>query len=460
MNKKYQGSIFFNDFLLNLIDNYKKDPTPQIVNFRKLVTQITNMDRHTHFIHAYPAKLLQQIPYLFLNNDIFSKEGDTILDTFCGTGTVPLEASIANRNAIGVDVNPLAALIAKTKTSKQSIKSLEIKLEEIQQLFKEYQSSKKKFYIPNIANINHWYNKETIRKLSKIKYIIDNIEETEIKEFFQVVFSICCRKYSYSDPRISVPVKINEEKFPEGHSLREAAAKHLDFIKRNKIYEYFVEQAKKNILRLRNYQNSTMLNNSKVSIFNTDIKSIHEAKIQANTIQMILTSPPYVSAQKYIRASSLSLQWLELHDKDLASLDKQSIGREYFSPSVYKQFHVIGFNSIDNILLKIFKKNKLRAYITYMYLIEMKQTLQKSFKLLKTNGYFVMVIGNNTIAGYEFLTYKYLIEIAESIGFKTELVLIDDIKSRGLMTKRNKTASVISREYIVVFKKRFNNELF
>ena len=64
-----------------------------------------------------------------------------------------------------------------------------------------------------------------------------------------------------------------------------------------------------------------------------------------------------------------------------------------------------------------------------------------------------MVIGNNTIAGYEFLTYKYLIEIAESIGFKTELVLIDDIKSRGLMTKRNKTASVISREYIIVFKK-------
>ncbi|RXJ61485.1 hypothetical protein CRV08_16160, partial [Halarcobacter ebronensis] len=171
--------------------------------------------------------------------------------------------------------------------------------------------------------------------------------------------------------------------------------------------------------------------------------------IPNDTLQMILTSPPYVSAQKYIRASSLSLQWLELHDDNLASLDKQSIGREHFSPSVYKQLHVTGFNNIDDILLKIYKKNKLRAYITYTYLIEMQQTLQKSFKLLKSNGYFVMVIGNNTIAGYEFLTYKYLIEIAESIGFKTELVLIDDIKSRGLMTKRNKTASVISREYII-----------
>ena len=64
-----------------------------------------------------------------------------------------------------------------------------------------------------------------------------------------------------------------------------------------------------------------------------------------------------------------------------------------------------------------------------------------------------MIIGNNTIAGYEFMTHEYLMKIAERIGFSIELILIDDIKSRGLMTKRNKTASIISREYIVVFKK-------
>ena len=69
-----------------------------------------------------------------------------------------------------------------------------------------------------------------------------------------------------------------------------------------------------------------------------------------------------------------------------------------------------------------------------------------------------MVIGNNTIAGYEFMTYKYLIEIAEKIGFSTELVLIDDIKSRGLMTKRNNTASEILREYIVIFSKDTNEK--
>lgn len=456
MNKQYVGITSFDSFLLDLMNNYKKDQEPQIVNFRELVPQITNMDRYSHFIHAYPAKLLQQIPYLFLNTSIFSKEGDTILDPFCGTGTVLLEASIANKNAIGVDVNPLAALIARTKIFKQDIKNLENKVSEIKELFNLYQSSKRKYFIPTVSNIEHWYDKKTIRKLSKIKHLIENIEDSQIKDFFNVVFSICCRKFSYSDPRISVPVKINEERFPEGHSLREAASKHLKFIKINKVFEFFIEQANKNIDRLRNYQNITMLNDNKLVVYNTDIKEIDSNLIENNSVQLILTSPPYVSAQKYIRASSLSLQWLELHNNNLASLDKKSIGREYFSPNEYKQFHKTGFKTIDTILLRIFEKNKLRAYITYTYLIEMQKTFQKSFTILKENGYFIMVIGNNTIAGYEFMTYEYLIEIAEKIGFSTELVLIDDIKSRGLMTKRNKTASVISREYIVIFKKDTN----
>ena len=201
-----------------------------------------------------------------------------------------------------------------------------------------------------------------------------------------------------------------------------------------------------------------MFKNNKIVIYNSDIKEIDDNLIKDGSVQLILTSPPYVSAQKYIRASSLSLQWLGLNNNSLSSLDKKSIGREYFSPNEYKQFYKTGFKTIDTILLKIFEKNKLRAYITYTYLIEMQKMFQKSFAILKEKGYFIMVIGNNTIAGYEFMTYKYLIEIAEKIGFSTELVLIDDIKSRGLMTKRNKTASVISREYIVIFSKDKNKK--
>lgn len=453
MNKQYKGIGFFDNYILDLINKYKDTQEPITVNFRELVPSIVNMDRYTHFIHSYPAKLLQQIPYFFLNNTIFSKEGDIVVDPFCGTGTVLLEASLANRKAIGVDVNPLASLIAKTKTSKVKIEKLTKELENIQNLFKIYSSSKKQYHIPKVSNIDHWYSKKNIRKLSKIKHILNQITDQEVKEFYLIIFSICCKKFSYSDPRISVPVKINKDKFPEGHTLREAAIKNLKFIDKNEVFEFFIEQAKKNIMRLSEYQNKLMINSNKVTVYNNDIKHLTKKHIEKNTVQLILTSPPYVSAQKYIRASSLSLQWLELNNATIAELDKQSIGREHFPKIEYEQLHVIGIKKIDKILSKIYERNKLRAYITYKYLLEMQESFSHYYKILKNDGYFVMVIGNNTIAGYEFMTHKYLIKIAEKIGFSTELILIDDIKSRGLMTKRNKTASVISREYIVVFKK-------
>jgi len=73
--------------------------------------------------------------------------------------------------------------------------------------------------------------------------------------------------------------------------------------------------------------------------------------------------------------------------------------------------------------------------------------------VLKNQGYCVIVIGNNKVCGYDFKSSKYLKDIAESVGFSTKLVLIDDIHSRGLMTKRNKTASIINSEWILVLQK-------
>ncbi|MFA6662358.1 MAG: DNA methyltransferase, partial [Bacilli bacterium] len=395
------STIFFDNYILELIKTYKNQQKPIDVNFRDLVPTIINMDRYTHFIHSYPAKLLQQIPYFFLNNTVFSKEDDLILDPFCGTGTVLLEASLANRQGIGIDVNPLASLIAKTKTMNVNILDLKQELENINIQFQNHEKSRKIYYVPKISNIDYWYNKKNIKTLATIKEIVNKINDNNVKQFYLVIFSICCKKFSYSDPRVSVPVRINKDKFPQGHPLREAATKNIRFIEQTNIYDFFIEQSKKNIERFLRYQTSLKSNYNNIKIFNCDIKQISHHNIKQESVQLILTSPPYVSAQKYIRASSLSLQWLELNKSTITELDKQSIGREHFPKTEYNNLHKVGIESIDVILTKIYQKNKLRAYITYKYIIEMQESFKYFYSLLKTNGYFVMIIGNNTIAGYE-----------------------------------------------------------
>src|ERR687885_1253072 len=67
----------------------------------------------THGYHPYSAKYIPQIPNYLISN--FSKKNDLILDNFMGSGTTLVESKILGRNAIGVDINPLACLISKVK---------------------------------------------------------------------------------------------------------------------------------------------------------------------------------------------------------------------------------------------------------------------------------------------------------------------------------------------------------
>lgn len=77
----------------------------------------------THGIHPYRAKFIPQIPKYFI--EIFTRKGETILDPMCGSGTTVLESFISCRHAIGNDLNPIAAIITKTKTT--ILKNEEIK---------------------------------------------------------------------------------------------------------------------------------------------------------------------------------------------------------------------------------------------------------------------------------------------------------------------------------------------
>lgn len=70
----------------------------------------------THGLHPYPAKFIPQIPDILIRE--LSREGDTVADVFCGSGTTLVEALILNRNAVGFDANPLACLITKAKTTR------------------------------------------------------------------------------------------------------------------------------------------------------------------------------------------------------------------------------------------------------------------------------------------------------------------------------------------------------
>ncbi len=168
---------------------------------------------------------------------------------------------------------------------------------------------------------------------------------------------------------------------------------------------------------------------------------------------MIITSPPYLTAQKYIRASLLELMWLEdvIEEKRL-DLDRESIGTE--SVCIRKMIiREIGIPEIDQLIQKTMARSKQRAAEIFRYFDDMKIVIEEMHWILKKGAYAVLILGNNKVAGETIETYKFLKQIGENCGFTTELILKDPIRTRGMITKRHGNGGLIKDEYVIVMKK-------
>jgi hypothetical protein len=85
-----------------------------------------NTKYYTHGYHPYSSKYIPQIPNRLIST--FSERNDLILDPFLGSGTTLVESKVLSRNAVGVDINPLACLISRVKTtviSKTTVREIE-----------------------------------------------------------------------------------------------------------------------------------------------------------------------------------------------------------------------------------------------------------------------------------------------------------------------------------------------
>ena len=425
--------------------SYLKDGEPIAVNFRSLVPELKKSERYSHLIHSYPAKLLVNIPYYFLASDALCPKNGIVLDPFCGTGTVLLEAVLSGRNALGADANPLAKLITTVKTIHIPRETLSNTLVTTLIRAKKYRR-----VVNHPEAVVVWYSNKSLRQLTNVQRSIAEIEDEQQRAFFELCFSNVVRKVSYADPSISVPVHWNPERFNSHPERMNEIRKRLQQLETVDVYDKFEIVCKSNIDRINTLKNHICDGITAKSI-SDDARKLG---LESNSVDLILTSPPYAGAQKYIRASWLNLYWLNLVKiEDIRELKTHNIGREdYRKEEIYELY--TGIEAADIVLKELYKMgNAKRAFLAANYLNEMKVALDESCRVLKKGGYMVIVIGNNTVCQRPFSTQDYLTTYLQSKGMHLEFKLIDDIKSYGLMTKRNVTANRISSEWVLVLKK-------
>lgn len=433
---------------------YARDGEPIQVNFRTLIPTLTNGERATHFAHPYPAKLLRHIPYLFAQANRLSQPGDLILDPFCGSGTVLLEAILSGRNAIGADSNPLARLISRTKTVASPPDTIRRRAAV---LFDKVRTPKDRSTTVDVVNVDHWFYPHVQRQLAALKFAIDSERDDHIKSFFRMSFSATIKRVSLADPRLSVPVRLRASQYSEDHWLRAKTETRLRRLKRVNVTREFESVLESNLRRMEDFRRLRHFGVT-ADVIACDARDLRRdgcrRSIADASVDLIITSPPYPGAQKYIRSSSLSLGWLGLAaSSELRTLEISNVGREHYRQADYAQLLCTGLPEADQILLNLREVDPLRAHIAAQYLVEMRSAVTEMARVLKPGGHTVLVSGTNRIRGHLFNTPSYLESIFHQSGFATTLRLVDGIRSRGLMTKRNRSADVISHEWVTVARK-------
>ena len=414
---------------------------PLRVNFRELVGANSGIERFTHLIHPYPAKLLFNIPLLFLNCNQLGRAGDIVCDPFCGSGTVLLEGLISGRRVLGYDSNPLARLIARAKTTAIPPSVLE---EQLKALLAKVPI--RGDGVPDGAiDLKRWFSPSVIRQLDRLSTALRHWPASREMSFLEACFSATILRVSLSDPTISVPVRLN----PSKNSLtKEQKKERLRWLRERKDADVIAEFSR--------IVNANIARMAKLHDYTSVAKSLvigEDARAVSRPIDLVITSPPYGSAQKYIRASGLALQWLGLAANGLRPLERVTIGREHFDRSEMKVDVPIVAPSSAATLRAIGKTDLLRKHIAATFLAEMYDALSKITKALRPGGHVVLILGNNFVCGSVFRNDNYLAEMCRILGLQVRLRLVDRIRSRGLIMKRNGAPSFIADECILVLQK-------
>lgn len=462
------------DTLINgFVMQYERTALPQRVAFRGLCAHwqwAKRSDIYTHYFHRYPAKLLPYIPIFFLSSSL-ARDDETILDPFAGTGTVGLESIthlLRPRNCYLIEISPLARLISSAKTTPIDPVLLRRRFADLSRLMREYAREP---IVPQFPGLDFWFRQRAQEGLAKVRDCIEALDASvSEKDFFWACYSSTIRDMSRADPRIAPPVRLSAKKFPDAQEV--AVKRKLAQKRRFEAPTLFRKAVRRNTERMQELWEALSYTGSgkTAQVVGDDARSLtcapYEGKggleatqsrpLADDSIGMVITSPPYINAQKYARTTKFELWWLGLIDESaeaLADLSRQLIGTERVPYDEYVEITPVGNAAADAFLQWIFDIEPHRAGIVSKYFNDMRLALREIRRVLRPEGYCVLVIGDNAVFKRIVPNNQILAEIAQDEGFELKAMLVDEIRSRGMITKRHETAGMIADEWIILLRK-------
>ena len=335
----------------------------------------------THSLHPYPAKFPPQLSHTIIEK--FAHKRATVLDPFCGSGTTLVEARLLGRNAIGVDVNGLSSLLSKVKATPLSEKEL-VQIKSFLDLIanEDFQWKMKRpvIKVKEIDGLEHWFQLNVAEELTHILNLIAELDDVNVRDFLKIVLS-------------SIIVRVSNQE-----SDTRFAARNKNILD-NFTFGLFLTRANEYLSRIADYSHKVN-GDGYLKLLNADSRNL--SMLDNDSIDIVITSPPYANTYDYYLYHKFRKRWLDL-DVHFAQYNEIGSRREYSS----------------------LKKP------AEQWTVDLKKCFSEMYRLIKKEGLAFIVIGDSVIKKELIKIDDVITDFMPEIGFEICNIISSDLSEHS-----------------------------
>ena len=404
------------------------DERIKLISFRELIPEIKDTGYLTHSIFYYPAKFIPHVVRYALES--FTKEDDWVVDPFAGSGTVGVEAYLGKRNASLLDLNPLLDYMIplKVPTEKEQLRE-----DSLSQMLDDLEKSEDRF-TPAWSNVEYWYPPEMLEVLIRYWGFIKNSKRNTYTAIIESSLLKASKHFSYAEHRTP--------KLFRSKSKRKYVEELLQTDWKEKLKGMIRSRSLETLRSMNDFTTFTSHHNNCVE-FKGGVDSSYFSFHQE--FDALITSPPYLQAQEYMRTVKMELFWLGYNDEEIRGLSRLEIPYR-------KADRVIQTPTLEKIRVELTRADLVKLLDSYF--CHTINALENAMNQLRENGTACIFIGNPLIDGIKVEIWRILMEYFTANGYLFESLYEDRIKHRQLFgTRKNKNPDGMKSEFLLILRK-------
>jgi SAM-dependent methyltransferase len=363
--------------------------------------------------------------------DRFASDATAVADPFCGSGAILLAAARKDIVANGVDLNPMAVLLSRTK-----LRGFD--RQEATELCEEWldraRRRRERFRI-DWPEKEYWFSERTLDKFESLRAIAPELRLGRTRAGTAVLLAFCLsvRLCSRADQRSPKP-------FISKMARTLRSGRHFDpYVTITQILNDLADLYPQSV-----GPRSRVVRGDITGDFSLTSLGRHSH---------VITSPPYLNAQDYYRNFKLELFLLEgIGGPKVDAIRERFVGTDRGSLLAGLSARKLKYyRSLVRGLREVEARDDRLAAVIFRYCADMQKAMRQMRNSLRPRGKLILVCGDNLVSGVRIATWRVLDRLAIDEGFELTDRYSDNIEDRMLPPKRAGHLGLIKKEVVSAY---------